>query len=78
LIATYLKGLVFRDCQVFEHMFTPFPIGSEIPFQEIRHEKDPDDGKDDEQFNQDDDPDTSSPGRQVPESIEIKPEYPVN
>ena len=45
-------------------------------FQEIREEKEPEDNKNDKEFDQDDYPEPFPDWRQVPETVQIKAEYP--
>jgi hypothetical protein len=49
-----------------------FLIAVEILFQDIGHKKEPDNGKEDKKFDQDDDPDAAAPRGQIPETVEVK------
>ena len=55
-------------------MVTAFLITVEFLLQNIRKKEEPENGKHDKQFYQDDPPQLSAPGH-APETFKIKPEY---
>jgi hypothetical protein len=57
--------------ELFQHKAGPFLIAVKISFQQIREEKEPEDSKHDEKFNQYNTPKFSAPGHS-PEASSIK------
>ena len=55
-------------------MIAPLLITVEIPFQDIGKEEEPQNGKHDKEFDQDNPPQFPAPGH-VPEAFIIEPEY---
>jgi hypothetical protein len=55
-------------------VITSFLVGLKIPFQQIRKEKETQDGKHDKKFDQYDPPKPPAPGH-FPETIHIEPEH---
>jgi hypothetical protein len=66
--------VVLRVGELFQDVIAPLLVRLKIPLQDIRKEKDPQDGKHDKQFDQDDPPQFAAPGH-APETVPVESEY---
>ena len=68
------SSIALRIRKLFQNVRGPFLITVEITFQEIGEKENPEDGKHNEEFNQDNTTESPAPGH-LPEAIVIESEY---